>query len=349
MYPFLRPVTYTGDLVPGYYFHPNGASCEVTEGAELQSDLLRASGNYGAGVKQLGDELFVGETGAVGAIFVVGEVHYYTRTGSADPWTRQSGFHSDVETSGGEFGSDIDYDGARVIVGEPNASKTADVFTFAGGTETFEQTISANTYTDPASRFGKGVALDGDHALIGAPGQDITETDQGGVEYWERVAGTWTFRQAFTMDGTPNTSALFGAGVTLLDNATAHISWVTTGGSIVVERWTRSGTTWTFDSNFALIGYDAQGFLQLDSDGTSLILGFPLWEEDAAPGSDNVGIAIVLTPGGSVQSEVKGTTIGNQLGAGVTIEGSEAVIGEPQADPSAVANAGIATVYNVCP
>lgn len=348
MYPFLRPITYFGDLVPGFFIKDGAGDCEVSEGTEYTSDLLRANSNYGQGVKQLGNELFVGEPGAVGSIFSVGEVHYYTRASVGADWVRQSGFFSPTQSNGSAFGSDISYDGTRVIVAEPNVSKAANVFTFSGGVATIEQEITANTYTDAASRFSRGVAINGSHALIGAPGQDLTFADQGGVEYWTESGGTWTFQQAFTAGADLAAQINFGAGICMLDDSTAYISR-NNGSAIQVERWTRSGSTWSYDAlgTFSLVGYGSGGFTSMDSDGVNLILGFPAWD-DGGSSTNNYGIAIVLSPTGNILSVVEGTTLGNQLGGGVSIDGSQAMIGEPFADPSSVSAAGIATTYGIC-
>ena len=320
-----------------------GSSVVTAIKQATESDLLRSNGSYGQGVSLLGNEMFIGEPGAVGSIFAVGEVHYYTRPDASSDFTRQSGFHSPTQTNGGEFGTSIDYDGSRVIVGEPNVAKRANIFTLAGGVATSEVEIVANTYSDSASRFSRGVALVGDHCLIGAPGQDITQTDQGGVEYWERVAGTWTFRQAFTMNATPVSIALFGSGVTMVDSSTAYIGW-TTSGDVTIEKWSRSGTTWTYVSSFTVSGYSITSFVSLDSDGTNLILGAESYDDG---GDADVGLAVVLSQAGVVLEEIFGDTVGNKLGGGVSIDGSEAVIGEPGDDPSATNNAGTAGVWDV--
>lgn len=326
---------------------PSSGVCVPTVVQTINSDTLRLNSNYGSSASLLGNELFVGEPGAVGSIFAVGEVHYYTRASADSDFVRQSGFFSPTQSNGAEFGRDIDYDGTRVIVGEPNVVKLANIFTVTSGVTTFEAEIAANTYTDSASRFSRGVAINGNHCLIGAPGQDLTTTDQGGVEYWERVGSTWTFRQAFTMNGTPATQAYFGSAVAMTDDSTAYISWVT-GGTIIVEKWTRAGTTWSFDNaDIQFVGYGGASFMQMDTDGTNLILGFPVYDNGGLT-SDNYGLALVFDQSGNILSEIVGETLGNQLGGGVTLDGAEAVIGEPFADPSATSAAGTVSLWDVC-
>lgn len=323
----------------------SGPCVAAATGEVLQSDLLRTSGNYGTSCKQKDNELFVGEPGAVGSIFAVGEMHYYTRATVDDTWVRQSGFFSPTQSNGGSFGASVDYDGSRVIVGENNVVNRANVFTFAGGVATAEQEIQANTYTDASSRFSNGVAVRGSHALIGAPGQDLTVTDQGGVEYWTESGGVWTFQQAFTVNGAPVTSMGFGQSIAMVDNATAYITFVAATG-IGVQKWTRAGTTWSYDSQFILTDYDNQGtnYATISTDGTNLIIGQDGF--DVGTGT-NEGVVVVVSQSGTVLTEIIGS-LNEQIGAGVTLDGTEAVIGNQLADPSGTSNAGTAEVWDVC-
>lgn len=343
---------YFGLLVPGLAkpARDSGGPCTPTQGQTMQSDLLRADGGFGAGVKLLGNELFIGEPGAIGSIFAVGECHYFTRPNAESSFTRQSGFFSPTQTNGGSFGTEIDYDGTRVVVSEPNVAQRANVFTFSEGTATIEQEITANTYTGGSSRFSAGLAINGSHLLIGAPNESLTVTSQGGVEYWTESGGTWTFQQAFTMNASKASGKVyFGGGVAMTDDATAFIGFMD-GSNYTVEKWTRSGTTWTFDSTaFTLTGYAVATtpIITMDTDGTNLIVGFPS-HDDGGSTSNNYGACVVVSQTGTVLSEIIGTTLGNNLGEGCSLDGSEAVIGEPDADPSGTSNAGTASLWSVC-
>lgn len=324
----------------------NGQCVAAATGEVLESDLLRLNGEFGQACKMVGNELFVGEPGAVGSLFVVGEVHYFTRVTSSSPWIRQGGFFSNSEQNGAQFGSDIDYDGARVIVGEPNVTTSADIFTFSGGTETFEQQITGNTYS---GRFGRAVAIDGSHALIGAPSETLTVANQGGVEYWSESGGTWTFQQAFTIGVTPTAGNYFGQGITMVDDSTAYIVYCDTANlsTVTVQLWTRSGTTWSYQSEWSLAGFvnPATNFVGIDNDGTSLILGQGGY--DVTTSSDE-GFVLVTTQGGDIRTEIIGA-VGEEIGTAVSINGGEAAIGKAFSDPSSIANAGTVEIWDVCP
>jgi len=345
-------VPYFGQLLPGLAKPARGGdgSCTPTQGQTVQSDTLRADGGFGAGVKLRGNELFIGEPGAVGSIFAVGECHYFSRADSSSSFTRQSGFFSPTQTNGGSFGTEIDYDGTRVVVSEPNVAQRANVFTFSEGTATSEQEITANTYTGGSARFSAGLAINGSHLLIGAPNESLTVTSQGGVEYWTESGGTWTFQQAFTMNASKAAGKIyFGGGIAMTDDATAFIGFIN-GSNYTVEKWTRSGTTWTFDSTaFSLTEYDVAStpIITMDTDGTNLVIGFPSHDSGGST-SNNYGACVVVSQNGTVLTEIIGTVIGNNVGEGCSIDGSEAAVGEPDDDPSSTSNAGTTSIWDIC-
>jgi hypothetical protein len=294
-------------------------------------------------MKLVGNELFVGERQAVGSIFQVGEVHYYTRPDAETDWTRQSGFLSPTQTNSGQFGQAIDYDGDRVAVGEPGGN-TVDVFTFSSGSETHEQQITPN-FVEAGQRFGRAVAIDGFHMLIGAPNRDDTFTSEGAVEYWRRSGGTWSYEGTIQQNGGVGANEQFGQGVAMTDSATAYITWNAPTG-IGVQKFTRTGTTWSFDSEFILTDYDNPGtnYATLDTDGTSLIIAQFNWDDSGV--GTNEGVVLVTDLTGTITTTILGDP-GDLLGNSATIDGTEAVIGQESFDDTAT-NQGRALVWDVC-
>lgn len=329
-----------------------GSSCTDGLRETLESDLRRSGSNYGAGIKQLGNELFVGETGAVGSIFSVGEVHYYTRASSAAAWTRHSGFHADTQLNGQQFGRAVDYDGTHVIVGANNSGSIGDcdTYTWSGSAWVHQQNINPNTYGLSGSAFGRGVALRGNNALIGAPNNDSLGTDRGGVEYWELDTGTWVIRQGFRSEDTNGVNGdKFGMGIAMTDDSTAYIAQFVSSSVTDIERWTKPGATWVFQDKWTLpYGTGDAAFIKMDTDGTNLIFGLDSWD-DGGTSTNNYGKAVVTDLTGTVLVEIEGTVLTETLGAGVTIAGNEVVVGRPFADPSSVSNAGEADARDICP
>jgi len=294
----------------------------------LISDDPETSGAFGSGVKQVENELFVGERlGRPNDFFQYGLVQYFTRTAPGADWTFQSEIQSNDLQNASSFGRDIDYDGSRIIVGESGGIGSADVFTFTGGVETFEQKITPDDATDTNQQFGISVALDGSHALIGAPNRDGVGLVEGAVEYWSESGGTWTFQQTLTTNGGPSAGDGFGMGVTMSDDSTAFISYYPGDGTIKVQKFTRSGSTWTFSEelSFDYVPNGAPNYSRLDTDGSNIILTHNGY--DASGTNTNEGLILVFDLEGSVTSEIIGDP-GDQLGTSASIWQAEAAVGQ---------------------
>ena len=69
---------------------------------------------------------------------------------------------------------------------------------------------------DGGDQFGTAVALDGDDAVVGAPGRDGDGRDQGVAFAFAYAAGGWDARQTLTVPaGEEHNDAEFGAAVAL--------------------------------------------------------------------------------------------------------------------------------------
>lgn len=304
----------------------------------LNSDLLRANGQYGLGLALLGNEMFVGEPGAIGSIFVVGEVHYYTRADGNSDWERQSGFFANTQSSGQLFGSAVAYDGTNVAVGSPNPG-AGDVWVYQNKGASFDQQILPSA-AGSGDKFGQALDIVGDHLLIGAPEAESSGVSRGLVEYWENVAGTWTFRSSFISNQTPTNAQRFGQGVAMVDDSTAYVAVHKVGdltGTTTIEKWTRSGTTWSYDSGWDVdYGSDSAQYMQLGTDGTNLIVG--VYQNHTVTSDE--GKVLVMSQAGEILTEIDGTELDSQLGRGVAIDGNDVVLGLAFADPSATSAAG---------
>lgn len=324
-----------------------GVSCVANvEGQVIEGQV--AGDFFGSGAKLRGNELFIGQRLTPNPDlfnFPTGSVFYYTRPDEDSDWVFQEEFfEDDGGTSNGFFGTGIAYDGDRVAIGTPNVSREVNIFTVVGGTITFEQEIVQGAATG-ASNFGNSLDIVGDHMLVGAP---LDASGVGRVEYWERVATVWTFRSSFVTAEAGSLS--FGVGVAMTDNSTAYILREDEPDSISIEKWTRSGTTWTLDST-PVDDYNTHGtalsVAPLDTDGTNLIVGFPFFDNGGAAG-DDYGAVTVFDQDGNVLAEEIGDTLDTEFGYAATLDGNEAVIGEQRADPAAGADAGSASLWDLC-
>jgi len=110
-------------------------------------------------------------------------------------WAQEAALGSDAENL---FGTSVTVAGDTVLVGapyaEPNGQETGAVFVYerADGEWSQQTTLTPDDSVD-ATLFGQGVALDGDTAVVGAPG------DGGDSAYvFERTETEWTRRARLT-------------------------------------------------------------------------------------------------------------------------------------------------------
>jgi hypothetical protein len=351
------PFPYFSFLVPGLVPIGKGiVACVQAMKQSLISPDPEASGRYGTGCKIVGNELFIGETlaraGAIG--FQIGVVQYYSRVDANSSFTFQSEFIPDSEASGGEFGTDVDYDGAKVIVGQVNTSNggKAVVYDWSGSAWVLDEEFDGDSLISGA-RFGRSVAIEGVHVLVGAPSVPGAGSARGEVQYWENIAGTWTFRNRFIGDVDVDTGR-FGMGLCMVDDSTAYIlrngdaTGINQSDTSTVEKWTRVTTTWSYDSEWQVdFGTDDALFASMDTDGTNLIIGYSSFD-DGGLSTDNYGLALVFNQSGAELARIVGTVSDSQLGTGVSIDGTEVVVGLPTDDHNSLTDPGTAEVWDVC-
>jgi hypothetical protein len=174
--------------------------------------------------------------------------------------------------------------------------------------------------------FGGTVALNGDTAVMGAPGHN----DQGSAYVFVGAGMSWTLQQEL-MASDVESGAQFGVQVAVSGDTAfvgAPDQGSTTGAAYV---FARSGTTWTQTEELGdpagVIG-DAFG-LSVAIDGTTAIVG--------APGTQG-GAAYVLVDAGGTwagQAVLGGSGMfmnggqGYAFGASVAVSGDTAIVGAP--------------------
>ena len=154
-----------------------------------------------------------------------GVVHLFTdapdpRSGRSG-WTDAGRLTASDADSDDNFGFSVALDGDRLLVGSPSRDATAEddgaVYAFArsdGGWSERER-LTAPT-PDADEHFGTAVALDGDDAVVGAPGRDGDRRDEGAAFAFAYAAGGWTPAQTLTVPaGEEHNDAEFGAAVAL--------------------------------------------------------------------------------------------------------------------------------------
>ncbi|MEM9566556.1 MAG: choice-of-anchor Q domain-containing protein, partial [Actinomycetota bacterium] len=158
-----------GTGLPGKAYVFTRVGSQWTEQAILSAATPVAGAQFGYDVSIEGSTIVVGARNAGGA----GSANVFIGSGSS--WTETATLDSGPSgSSDDQFGTSVDVEGGRIIVGAPTADQfganagAAHVFEESGGTWSPSITLGSGA---PASNglFGDAVLLDGGRALVGAP------------------------------------------------------------------------------------------------------------------------------------------------------------------------------------
>lgn len=202
-------------------------------------------------------------------------------------------------------------------------------------------------------RYGFGVALDGDTALVAAPLHPGTISFQGAVYVLVRVGSNWIQQAKLVApDAGPGDDA-FGLAVAL-DGDTAVVgcpyednAGLSDAGAVYV--FVRSGTTWSLQQKLAAADPGPQENFgwSVAIDGDTIVTGAT---QDDHSSQLNPGAAYVFVRGGTVWTQQKkliasdpGTN--DQFGVAVSISGNSAIVGAFWDDHPGLTDSGSAYVF----
>jgi hypothetical protein len=303
--------------------------------------------SYGNSVDIDGDRLVVGVPGDDRAGVGVGAAVIYERTGAG--WVETATLFPPVDPNGVGAGYSVAISGDRVLVGAPllgNYTGAAYVYDLVGTAWTLTATL---TPTDPGP--GKGIGwsldLDGDRAVVAAPGDATGGFNAGAAYVFDFVNSTWTQTAKLTAAapaandvlsyslGLDGDRVVAGAPGSALEdgNGAAHVFEKTLSG------WAETVLT-------------ASDGASGDSFGTAVAVSGPrvvvgAWRKSVVAARD--GRAYVFEQTGTAwaeQAQLDGTTTHAYRGLGyaVAIEGDRIVVGAPSS-PTETAP-GTALVYD---
>lgn len=186
------------------------------------------------------EEVLVGAPGAGAA----GTVYVFERSGTA--WPEDARFSpADEEAASDDlFGSAIDDDGQRVIVG---ATPEPGIHVRRGAAYVFERvdgdwTQRARLETGARDAFGVDVAISGDTALVGVPFAETDDEERSGAAYvYERSDDTWTRDAELT--GSTERDGWFGSTVAL-SGESAVVGAPEAGGAGYVDAFRHVDGEW---------------------------------------------------------------------------------------------------------
>ena len=305
-----------------------------------------ANDEFGYAVAVEGDTIFVGRhfTQVGNNARTRGAVYVYTRSGST--WTQSAAQLTPSDSADGDlFGASLAVDGGTLVVGalQKNNGATffqgaAYVFTGAGANWTQQAKLLADD-GGFARFFGYSVAVSGETAVVGSPGQAGTSSDSGrGSAYvYTRTGGAWTQQQKLlASDGAAGDAFGFSVGVSgetaVVGARLDTVNGVGGQGSVYV--YTRAGATWSEQQH--LFGVEATQRndtfgASVAIEGDTVAVGSPAHE--VVPGIANHGAVYVFTRAGGTFARtdklVHEDPAPDALGTSVAIDGATVVAGAP--------------------
>jgi FG-GAP repeat len=283
-----------------------------------------------------------GDTALIGAPFDddngvdSGSAYVFIRTGTI--WTYQEKLLAPDGQAGDEFGWSVSLDSDTALIGAITDddkgvdSGSAYVFIRTGTTWSQQQKLLATdgTYQDI---FGQAVALDGDTALIAAPGDGINSTQTGSAYIFTRYGVTWT-EKAKLVASDAGTTDQFGSYAVSLDGDTAII-----GSYLDDDQGSNSGSAYVFTCDDGIQWTEQQKLLASDGaaqdefgsvalDGDCAII--TSWHDDdnglnsgSAYVFTKIGVTFSIEGGMGVKAIIKneGTTDANDIPWQIHVEG----------------------------
>jgi hypothetical protein len=332
---------------------------------KLVVDAGDSDTKFGSSIALEGDTALIGATGRNNSSTgdYAGSAYVFTRSG--DTWSQQSELTADDGDSSNQFGDSIALADSTAVIGAPKddnsngeAAGSAHVFTRSGDTWSHQGKLIAPD-GDSNDDFGRSVALKGDTAVIGAPGDDIPDAedntpdrDAGSAYVFTRSGDSWSPDGKFIAYD-KDSGDFFGVSVALGDDTVvigatgvSSSNGNYAGGAYV---FTRSDGTWSRQSK--LTANDREGYDQFGDPvavaGDTAVIGVP---RDNNANGQGAGSAYVFTRSGDTWSQQTKLTADDgdsddQFGSSIALSGDTIVIGSLDDENPNGESAGSAYVY----
>ncbi|HZM01250.1 MAG TPA: hypothetical protein VFD43_13470 [Planctomycetota bacterium] len=295
-------------------------------------------------------DLFGGGTPGPGAVYV------FRDTGGT--WPEQAQLVSSDAASFDLLGLSVAAQGDVIVAGAPGDRPTGDgnpnggegaayVFRFDGLAWTEEAKLFADHATN-GNRFGQSVAIDGDVAVIGAPGTDnpgAGTTDSGAVHVFRRTAGVWEFEVRLEASDVA-TGDSFGDSVAVQGDliaigASKDNEGASDTGAVYLFR--HDGLAWAEEAK--LVAGDAAANAQLGA-GVALQAPVLLAGAPEAAAGDGRSYLFIHDGLGWIEHSQLTTVAGLHSGQGVALDGTEALLGAPWTSNGSLLFAGQAELFD---
>ncbi len=304
-----------------------------TQQAKLVASDPATGNHFGSSVGLSGTTAILGAPKAFNPFEgTLGAAYLFAQTGTV--WAQQARLAAPGALTTSDFGASAALDGTTAIVGANGTSSgiAGAAFVFGqAGTSWSPQATLVSSDSASTDQFGFSVALSGNLAVIGAPGQQVGATlGQGAAYVFAKSGSTWT-QQAKLVASDGAARDYFGASVAT-DGATIFVSatWKTIGSNSeqgAVYVFTRAGTTWTQQARFvAADGAASDHFGQsVAFRGSTALVG-------ASHSDGDHGSAYVFTQSGTTWTQqakllAADGAAGDLFGTAVALGATTAVVG----------------------
>ena len=275
-----------------------------------------------------------------------GSAYVFTYGGAS--WTQQAKLTASDAQSNDEFGWSVSIDGDYAIVGahKEDGSGTdrgaAYIFYRSGSSWSQQQKLTPGDAED-GDYFGKSVSIDGEYAIVGAPGKS---SNQGFSYIFKRTGGVWTQMTKVGATGSNKLGwsvsidgafVIMGAYGTNSNTGAAHIY------ELVGTSWYGRGALTASDGTIS----DLFG-ISVAIDGDYAICGAP--GHDLGSGSEGATYLFEKpTTGWTDMTETQKITAsdaagGDGFGRSVSVDGDYAIVTAPDEDGSGTAR-GAAYIF----
>ena len=300
-----------------------------------------------------------GDLVVVGALPILnatrgGAAHVFARSGSS--WSLQQVLRPSDGEPGDVFGTSVAISGDTVLVGAKHDRTNPDLTAKQGSAYAFTWNgvawvEAAKLVSDDGLHldyFGEAIALDGDTALIGAPGVDL---DRGAVYWFQRSGSSWTQVQKLTSSSL-EVNDRFGLSLDFTDDtALIGAPGFVGEGSAYFFAW--NGSSW---SELQEVGASAPTYSNHFGAGVTIESDVALigaHDEDTAAGT-RVGAAYLFGRVAGTWSEQGQLTASDAeasdfFGSSVAISGTMLVIGSEGADFPQAPGAGVVYEFKTWP
>ncbi len=177
-----------------YVFRYDDVSETWQQEQKLTASNAAAGDEFGDAIAVEGDRIVIGAPRSDNKGADAGLAYYFEY--SASSWQQKQWFYPSGITSGDRFGTAVDFESDRLIVGarrhtvHHSNGGAAYIFAHTGSKWSEEAALSpADAAKD--DEFGWSVAVDGDQVLIGAPYDDDFGSSSGAAYVFRKVGASW--------------------------------------------------------------------------------------------------------------------------------------------------------------